>query len=81
MSIRGHRIFPDGNPLEGCTGSLLLLWPITSREFALVDEMKLCGEAVEIAFDYEDGDIIAKAYVFRKIRRATEDVVHEPFRG
>ena len=43
--------------------------------------MKLCRGAVEIAFHHEDGDIVAEAKVFRKIRRAAEDVFHERFRG
>jgi hypothetical protein len=43
--------------------------------------MKLCGGAVKIAFDHQDGDIIAKTNFFRKICRAAEDVVHERFRG
>jgi hypothetical protein len=47
----------------------------------LLSWMKLCGGAVENTFDHDNGDVIAKADFFRKTRRATEDVVHEPFRG
>ena len=43
--------------------------------------MKLCGGAVKIAFDHKDSDIIAKARVFRKVRRGTEDIVHELLSG
>ena len=59
-----------------------LVWTGLGRhDSSLFLWMKSCGEAVEIAFDDENGDIIAKSYVFRKIRRVTEDVVHERFRG
>ena len=62
----------------GRTASTTLERGTTQRLFLW---MKLCWGAVEIAFDHEDGDIVAEAKVFRKIRRAAEDVFHERFRG
>jgi hypothetical protein len=43
--------------------------------------MKLCAGTVEIAFDHQDSDVVVKTDIFRKIRRGTEDIVHEPLRG
>jgi hypothetical protein len=88
MPIRRQRVFLDGNQQvqqrsRGRTNVDRNCWTLLdpAGPKSLLSWMKLCEGSVEIALDHEDGDIIAKANVFRKIRRAAEDVVHERFRG
>jgi len=75
--LTGHELSSGRAPV-GRTASTTLERGTTQRLFLW---MKLGWGAVEIAFDHEDGDIVAEAKVFRKIRRAAEDVFHERFRG
>jgi len=43
--------------------------------------MKLCGGAVKIAFDHENGHIIMETNLAAEICCAAEDIIHQVFRG